>query len=314
MGNSERLTKQETIENIGKKALDAFDRKRYKDAIIHFNRILNIKPHNLFALVNKGGALSNWGKYPEALKVLNKALKINPKDVLALENKAITLEKQKKHGEALKYFDKVLKIEPKRTHTKINKWFALKELQIYNKEFHDYLNLILKIAPNDQDALVLKANYLKNKKRYSEAIIYYQRALRVHRTECPRKGCSRESLLLNYIASCHFDSKQYPKAAKNFNRVLKNNPKDKAALLNKGTSLLFSKKYKSASKVFDDVLGLSPNSVPALYWKVRTLLKLKDYASAIEQLDKLIKLDKKHVRNHREFKQSILRKMESKNG
>ena len=51
---------------------------KYQEAIEWYDKALKIDPNNVFALNNKGLALSNLGKYEEAIEWFDKALKIDP--------------------------------------------------------------------------------------------------------------------------------------------------------------------------------------------------------------------------------------------
>ena len=51
------------------------------------NKALEVDPESVYALYNKGAALSDWGKNEEAIIWNDKALAIDPKNAVALHNK-----------------------------------------------------------------------------------------------------------------------------------------------------------------------------------------------------------------------------------
>jgi len=64
-----------------------FLEKKFQDAIKKYNIILEKEPDNLIALNNKGYSLSKLKKYSDALVCYDKFLQINPKDKTVLINK-----------------------------------------------------------------------------------------------------------------------------------------------------------------------------------------------------------------------------------
>ena len=67
-----------------------------------------IDGNNIFALNNKGLALSKLGKYPEAIECYEKALAIDGNYSIALNNKGDALFKLGRYPEAIECFEKAL--------------------------------------------------------------------------------------------------------------------------------------------------------------------------------------------------------------
>lgn len=53
---------------------------RFEEALVCYNKALELKPNSFEALVNKGNCLRGLGKPKEALKNYDKAIKINTKN------------------------------------------------------------------------------------------------------------------------------------------------------------------------------------------------------------------------------------------
>ncbi|GIT55532.1 MAG: hypothetical protein Ct9H300mP17_06910 [Candidatus Nitrosopelagicus sp.] len=66
--------------------------KRFSEAIIYLDKILEQEPDNLKALTNKAGLLAQLGNYSKSLSLSNKVLEIDPNRLSALTNKAIALK------------------------------------------------------------------------------------------------------------------------------------------------------------------------------------------------------------------------------
>jgi tetratricopeptide (TPR) repeat protein len=73
---------------------------------------LNTDPTNLMALVGKGAALRDMGKYQEAIVIYDRALTIDPNDVYAIGGKADSLYGSGQHAQAILWIDKALELNP----------------------------------------------------------------------------------------------------------------------------------------------------------------------------------------------------------
>ena len=68
--------------------------------------------------LDTGNELLNEGKYDEAIVYYDKALEIKPNDVDALNNKGLALYNLERYEEAITYYEKALEIDPK-----LCRWF-----------------------------------------------------------------------------------------------------------------------------------------------------------------------------------------------
>jgi len=106
------------------------------NGLVLINRILEIDPENEDALTNKGTFLGMIGDYEDALFYLDKALEIDPENENALNNKGGVLINLNRFDEALTYFEKALEIDPD-IHEPLNNYF--KVLQEIEFELSDAL-------------------------------------------------------------------------------------------------------------------------------------------------------------------------------
>ena len=86
--------------------------KRFSEAIIYLDKILEQEPDNLKALTNKAGLLAELGNYSKSLSLSNKVLEIDPDRISALTNKAITLKMLKEYEKSFITFSKIISLEP----------------------------------------------------------------------------------------------------------------------------------------------------------------------------------------------------------
>ena len=85
--------------------------KRFSEAIIYLDKILEQEPDNLKALSNKAGLLIKLERFEESLDLSNKVLELDPNRISTLTNKAITLKMMKEYKESFKTFTKILEID-----------------------------------------------------------------------------------------------------------------------------------------------------------------------------------------------------------
>ena len=86
--------------------------KRFSEAIIYLDKILEQEPNNLKALTNKAGLLAQLGNFSKSLSLSNKVLEIDPDRISALTNKAIALKMLGEYEKSYQIFTKILTIEP----------------------------------------------------------------------------------------------------------------------------------------------------------------------------------------------------------
>ena len=86
--------------------------KRFSEAIIYLDKILEQEPDNLKALTNKAGLLAQLGNFSKSLSLTNKVLEIDPDRLSALTNKAIALKMLNEYEKSFEVFTKILIIDP----------------------------------------------------------------------------------------------------------------------------------------------------------------------------------------------------------
>ena len=86
--------------------------KRFSEAIIYLDKILEQEPDNLKALTNKAGLLAQLGNFSKSHSLSNKVLEIDPDRLSALTNKAIALKMLNEYEKSFEVFTKILMIDP----------------------------------------------------------------------------------------------------------------------------------------------------------------------------------------------------------
>jgi tetratricopeptide (TPR) repeat protein len=89
---------------------------KIEKAVKQYDDILEMDPHDLTSLNNKGVELANLKKHKWAMEHFDKALEVDPNDSAALHNKGVVLSEFKKTREATQkaneFFDRALEADP----------------------------------------------------------------------------------------------------------------------------------------------------------------------------------------------------------
>lgn len=120
-----------------------------RNAIIAYEKVLEINAKCHKAWYDKGYIFDKLGKYDEAIYCYDKSLEIDPKYIHALTNKAIILSRYELNKEAIKYYDKVLEIDPKNIRALNNKGTILNDKCKRHKYAIECFDKILRIDPKN---------------------------------------------------------------------------------------------------------------------------------------------------------------------
>ena len=117
------------INNLIIKGYTSISRGNFSQAIMYFDKILDIEPNNFIALNGKAAALIEIGNYSQAIGYSDKVLQLKPNFTGALINKGTALESLGNHSQAIMYFNKVLNLEPNNIKAINGKHIALEKLR-----------------------------------------------------------------------------------------------------------------------------------------------------------------------------------------
>jgi tetratricopeptide (TPR) repeat protein len=99
-----------------KRGIAYWSKGQYDQAILDYNKALEINPRYADAYNNRGVAYADTGQYDQAILDYNKALEINPGYAYAYKNRAVSYYFKREYYEALKDVNKAqalgLKIPP----------------------------------------------------------------------------------------------------------------------------------------------------------------------------------------------------------
>jgi len=151
---------------------------RMKEALECYERALEINPKSADAWYNLGIAQQNHGQMEGALASYDQAVALNPLHDGAWLNKGVILRKQLRAKEAIACYDKVLAINSKSPVAWYNRGFALRELGHSQEEIFCY-DRALANDPQYVDAWLNRGVALRKLNRLIEALACYNKILEI---------------------------------------------------------------------------------------------------------------------------------------
>jgi tetratricopeptide (TPR) repeat protein len=155
-----------------------FQKGSVDEAMVHYQMALEINPDYAEAHYNLGNALLKMGNVDEAIAHFQKALQINPDYAEAHNNLGYALIQKGRVDEAIAHFQKALQINPDYADAHNNLGNILLEKGSVDEAIIHFQKA-LQIKPDDADAHNNFGTALLQKGKVDEAITHFQKALRI---------------------------------------------------------------------------------------------------------------------------------------
>lgn len=219
-----------------------------QDAEKHLSRILEGAPRNLRSAVALAQLKGSQGDFAAAERVLRTAIELLPGSPDALVALGVLYEWMGKPADATLNFQKALKLDPKNSSALV----ALGPLQAQSGDVAGAENTFKQVAalPNKEHRLAY-AIFLMQQKRPAESITELERLVKADRSD----RLARTSLVAGYLIM-----KRTGDAESLLNAVLKKNPRDIDALVQRGEIYLRNGRYAEAQHDLNEVLHSSPSA------------------------------------------------------
>jgi tetratricopeptide (TPR) repeat protein len=156
-----------------------FALERFEEAIVSYDRAIELDPQNVAAYANRGCAFGCSGDNEAAVASHDRALAIEPDHLLAALNRGVALHNLHRHEEALASFDRALAISPNDPGVHSNRATALGSLGRLDEALACYERAHA-LNPDFIDAYVNHGMLLKRLGRFDEALACFSRVLAVH--------------------------------------------------------------------------------------------------------------------------------------
>jgi serine/threonine protein kinase len=212
---------------------------------------------------NKGLSLYNLGRFDEAILCYNKALEIDPRETIAWSNKGLSLHKLGRFDEAILCYDKALEIDQSEAKTWYNKGLAEKQIHreqdaIYSfKQFieHAHGQYSSEVEYARQQLRELEDCDEATRLNPSDPTIYYNRGLAYYNLgqyEHAIKECD-EAIQINHDYAyaywvrglAYYNLGQYERAIRDYNEAIRLNPNDAPIYSNLALALEYTNTRKA---------------------------------------------------------------------
>jgi tetratricopeptide (TPR) repeat protein len=303
-----------------------------KEAMLCLNHVIKQFPTYWNGYLNKGRILldSNPPQYAEALILFNKAIELQPTDDYGHFNKAFTLCELGEYKEAIKSYDKALELNPKDGFTHYNKGNCLIQMENFKSALESYNKAEL-LKPNDWDIHFNKGNCLSTLKNFEEALKSYNKALQcdagssctkekadflkgnclMEKANCLRELNESKMAIKEYLAAglldpfnfvcysnigeiLYMDLGKHEAAIAYFNKSIEINPNEHGQFINKANCLLKCNKFKEAIDCYDQALKVTKENIDleVNFNKCIAFSKLENKCEqALECIDKCLKIE-----------------------
>ena len=167
---------------------------RHQEAVVAYERALEIEPDYGYAHNNLANALGKVGKHEEAIRHFQQALELDPGYAEAHHNLANVLVEESRRDEALEHLREAVRLRPDFAEAQMNLGNLLTEKGDAAEAVSHYRSA-LKLKPAFAEAHNNLANALVALGRLREAISHYSEALRI-RPDYPEARRNREIVLM----------------------------------------------------------------------------------------------------------------------
>jgi protein O-mannosyl-transferase len=236
---------------------------RVDEAMVHYQKALQLRPDDPEANVSFGYGLIQKGKPAEAAGYFQKALANKPNHAAAHNDLGNVLARKGAVDEAIVHFQEALRIKPDYAEASYNLGNALFEKGDLGAAITSYRKA-LQIKPDYVEACFNLGNALFQKGEVDEAIVQYQKALHV-RPDYTR-ACYNLGMAL-------VQKRRADEAIACFEKVLQLKPDHAEAHFNLGHALLQKERGDQAIAHFKQALQIKPDYAEAqndLAWELAT--------------------------------------------
>lgn len=155
-----------------------FFENRYEDAIIAYDRALQIQPDLADTWNNRGVVLTRMQRYPEAIASYEQATTIRPNYPDAWNNRGVVLLELQQYTEAIVCYEQAIQAKPDYADAWNNRGVAFSKMQQYEQAVISY-NQALQIKNDYTDAWNNRGVALSKLQKYEAAIESYDNAAKI---------------------------------------------------------------------------------------------------------------------------------------
>lgn len=298
------LGKDFTVEQLQKEEMDAnnyfykgvgyqniyyLEKAIIKEAIKYYDEAIKIDPNYVYAYTNRGAIKSDLAQYKEAIKDYDKVIELKP-NAYVYAARAYAYRMQGCSKEAIMDYSEAIKLDS----NNIFLYYKRAELENYEEAIRDY-DEIIRIVSKDAVTYKNRENVNKNWLKYKTVHIkslYPQIIKNKDIKNFHDVWGELYNLVLVYKkrGTAKQKLKRYKEAIKDYDEVIKIDPKNGYVYCMRGDAKADLKQYEEAIKDYDEAIKIDPNYA---YYIKRGFAKenLGKYEEAIKDYDEAIKIN-----------------------
>ncbi len=310
------MTDIETAQQFIQEGDKYFEHQKYEEAIVRYNKAIQMNPESAIAYNNIAAALTFLDKPEEAITYCEKALLVDPHMEMAYSNMGLALNILERYEEALIKFDKAIEIDSGSDFAYYNKGDSLLNLDRY-EEALECFNKAIAINPDYSNAYLGKAVCFYYIGDYSEGILACNKAIELNSSYKEAYLWKAKSLILpndydNAISAVNsaidldafyldaymtklsilYNIENYIECIKLGNQAIINFPENEDIIWYIADCYSAQYKYKEAIEKYKEVLNINPNNEVVLTYLGWSYYFIQDYTNAESVLSKALEIDK----------------------
>ncbi|XGV95903.1 MAG: tetratricopeptide repeat protein [Leptolyngbya sp. BL-A-14] len=268
---------------------DLFQRQRYKEAVVAYDRVIQARADNELAWFKRGLALENLKRFDDAAASYDRVLQLHPEDYLAWYKRGAVFVQLQQYQEALDSFEHVVQLQPDNYWAWHDRGKTLEHLQQPEAAIASY-DRAVQLKPDFQLAVESRKQLLSQLRRvdtlyhlqhYDEALASCDRAIELN----------PDDALAWFMRGMALDNLQrYEDAVLAYDRVVEIQPDDHVAWFKRGNVLEKLLRYEEAVASYYKVVQLQPDNYWAWYDRGRLLESLQQQEAAIASYDRAMQL------------------------
>lgn len=176
--HTKKSEKEYTANDWFLKGYEAQKKGDYTNAILYYEKAIELNPKEAAAYNNLGATLDALGEHERAIEKYKKAGEINPKDDDVYYNWGNALSHLESSEGAIEKYNRAIEINPKYEEAYNNLGYILDDLGKYEEAIEKY-NKVIEINPKNENGYIGVSHTLNNQHKYSEAISPSQIAIKL---------------------------------------------------------------------------------------------------------------------------------------
>jgi len=296
--------------------------RQFEEALLLFDKAIDLCPENPAFLCNRGLALHDLGRLEEAIANFNRAIALQGNHAEAYYSRGAALQQLGQLHEAVVDYGRALALRPGYLEAYYNRGSAFRALDRWADSVADFEHVIA-LNPADVDAYLGKGLSLHKTGRLDDALRAYDQALAL-RSDCAEayrnRGAALSELhrLDDALASCRRAIELAPSDAQShnnlgavwkalgsldealacFDRAIALSPRDSEAFNNRGNVLQDLGRYTEALVCFDTAIALRPDFAEAHNNRGLLLRILQRPEAALSSFETAVSLRPEYAEAH----------------